>query len=292
MKFNCTAGGLLTALKFGKRTTTRGPRDTWLTSGFLVIAGPTTVTLISTDLQTELTGTISAEILAMGSGVLPAKLADLCAALPSDAVVSVAMENDVAIVKSGRSRYKLNVFSATEFPRSVAALDALEIAVDVADLRDAMAAVAHAMADNDVRYYLNGMCIAIADGVMQLAATNGHRLALQSIPCGQGVRRVILPRKACAVLRAALDSLDIGDGATIVLSFLERALYCEASGWSIHAKLIDGTFPQWDRVMPEVQSSIQFSRADLLGAIKRIGAIGHDNASVRVMIDGDATRLK
>lgn len=283
MNFTVSAGELLMALKFCRRTAARAMRDILPTNGFLLIAGVDSLTVIATDMETELTATIAVEVGGMGSAVLPAKLADICAALPADAAVFVVFDKDIAIVKSGRSCFKLNTFAATDFPRSEPGKSVVEVTADVAALRGAMAAVSHAMADKDVRYYLNGTCFEVAEGVMKLAATNGHRLAVSTIACVGVDRRVIVPHKACALLLSALDSLDVGEGRSIALCFDERAISCESDGWSLHAKLVDGKFPQVDRVLPVVQDAITLDRLAVLSALKRVCAFGNDNA-VRVSI--------
>ena len=147
-------------------------------SNVLVKAEKDKLTLTATDLEIELITTISLVIDEPGSTTIPArKLLDICKALPNEASVSISVKGDKATIQSGRSRFSLITLPAADFPvlDSINSISDFEIPQNT--LRELIDKTGFAMAQQDVRYYLNGLMLEISTGILRAVATDGHRLA-------------------------------------------------------------------------------------------------------------------
>lgn len=148
-------------------------------ANFLIVARDGTLSVTGTDMEVELVGSVAADITQEGEITLPArKLVDIVKALPDGSTIDVAIQDEKATMLAGKSRYTLATLPASEFPATDQVETNDEIVISEKDLKRLIDKTAFAMANQDVRYYLNGMLFDLRDGQLRLVATDGHRLAV------------------------------------------------------------------------------------------------------------------
>lgn len=209
------------------------------------------ITLTGTDLEVEVSATVS------GSGTdgemtLPArKLHEICRALPADADVAISLDKDKALVRSGKSRFKLLTMPVAEFPTIETTAWTSSFSIPQNDLRWLLEKTMFCMAHQDVRYYLNGLLVEISSELVRMVATDGHRLSLAEMPIKNhaGISQVILPRKGVMEIASFLGSTD----ESVEISLGTNHLRVVMEGVVFTTKLIDGKFPDYSKVVPKNQ---------------------------------------
>lgn len=216
----------------------------------LISAQGTRLSLTGTDLEVELVACTQADSAEAGEVTLPArKFLDICRALPEQAILEVSVDAERATIRSGRSRFSLATLPATEFPNIDAVQPLQELAVPQKALRQLLDKTHFAMAQQDVRYYLNGLLLEIGEGRARAVATDGHRLAMCDIEAEAAigeVRQVIVPRKGVLELTRLLDDSE----SEAVIKVGSNHLRVELAEQVFTSKLIDGRFPDYQRVVP------------------------------------------
>jgi len=219
-------------------------------ANLLFRVGDGKVSMTGTDLEVEMVATTEAEKLSDGEITIPArKLFDIVRALPDGARIELKLNGDRVALNAGRSRFTLTTLPASEFPT----VDQIELVEKVSlpeeVLRDLMERTAFAMANQDVRYYLNGMLLDLQEHTLRCVATDGHRLAMKETELQSSVstrRQIIIPRKGVNELIGLLES---GDGV-VELEFGRNHLRLRRGGVTFTSKLIDGRFPDYEAVIP------------------------------------------
>ena len=222
------------------------------------------ITLTATDLEVEIQTTMPAECSEAFEITLPArKLFDICKALPSGLNITIDIEKERALLKSGRGRYTLGILPATEYPAIEAHDSEREIIIPEKQLKYLIDNTAFAMAQQDVRYYLNGLLLEVTQERARAVATDGHRLALCDVPVQmENVEheKMILPRKAVLELGRMLTESD----EPIVLSLSTNHIRFQRGNTVFTSKLIDGKFPDYERVIPAPGGAVMEVETDLL----------------------------
>jgi DNA polymerase-3 subunit beta len=225
---------------------------------------------------------------------LPArKFLDICKALPEGSNIEVNYENERAVIRSGRSRFSLSCLPAKEFPKVEEISSGQRIRLSQRALRKIIDKTHFAMAQQDVRYYLNGLMVEIEQGNLRGVATDGHRLALcdESIDIPEGVnpQQVIIPRKA------VLEILRLFEGTDMMVDLVisSNQIVIESSGIQITAKLVEGRFPDYQRVLPQNTEKTVIANRQLLGqAINRAAILSNERfRSLRVQIETGSMRI-
>lgn len=219
-------------------------------ANFLLVARDGTLSVTGTDMEVELVGSVSAEISADGEITVPArKLLDIVRALPDGSAITFSVSDEKATMAAGRSRFTLSTLPATEFP----ATDQVETLEDVPivekNLKLLLDKTAFAMANQDVRYYLNGMLFDFRDGNLRTVATDGHRLAVCDHDGKLAVeqdRQLIVPRKGVMELVRMLGD----ESAKVSLALGRNHVRLVKDGTKFTSKLIDGRFPDYEAVIP------------------------------------------
>jgi DNA polymerase-3 subunit beta len=193
------------------------------------------------------------------------KLADIWRALPDGADVSVSAEGDRSTIKSGRSRFTLATLPANDFPQIEGGETDVVVSVAQADLRALIDKVGFAMAQQDVRYFLNGMLFEVTEEHLRTVATDGHRLAMCTKGCTLETpitvrRQVIVPRKAVLELSRLLDEED----EAIRIQLGSNHLRVTKGPFTLTTKLVDGQFPDYDKVVPKDASRTLIGDRDAL----------------------------
>jgi len=183
-----------------------------LSNVLLVVEGQQ-LSLTGTDLEVELVGRVPLEEPAQpGEITVPArKLMDICKSLPSDALIDIRIDEQKLLVKAGRSRFSLSTLPANDFPTVEEGPGSLTFSLVQSRLRRLIERTSFAMAQQDVRYYLNGMLLEVQTGILRAVATDGHRLAMCSMEAAiEQVERhqVIVPRKGILELARLLTEQD------------------------------------------------------------------------------------
>ncbi|WP_044873340.1 DNA polymerase III subunit beta [Pseudomonas sp. LFM046] len=221
-----------------------------LSNVLLVVEGQQ-LSLTGTDLEVELVGRVALEEPAEpGEITVPArKLMDICKSLPSDALIDIRVDEQKLLIKAGRSRFTLSTLPANDFPTVEEGPGSLNFSLVQSKLRRLIERTSFAMAQQDVRYYLNGMLLEVNGGILRAVATDGHRLAMCAMEAGiEGVDRhqVIVPRKGILELARLLTEQD-GE-VRIVLG--QHHIRATTGEFTFTSKLVDGKFPDYERVLP------------------------------------------
>ncbi len=207
------------------------------------------LTITGTDLEVELSTHARLTSGTDGKFTIPAKkFLDICRSLPDDAEISVSFEEDRAIVRSGRSKFNLATLPAEEYPNLTDWQSEVDFTIAQATLRRLIEATQFSMANQDARYFLNGMKFETEGNLLRTVATDGHRLAVCTIALEQELQNhsVIVPRKGVLELSRLLEPSDQPARLQIGTNNLRICL----DGIVFTSKLIDGRFPDYRRVLP------------------------------------------
>src|SRR5436190_16177122 len=220
------------------------------------------------------------------------KLQDLLRALPEDAVLNVDTAAGKMTVRAGRSRFNLQTLPAGDYPRmSLAQEKQQTIRLPQKQFRSLLKLAEFAMAQQDIRYYLNGMLLVVDKGSLQTVATDGHRLsyASLSVPGSYTRQEVILPRKTVLEVGKLLEESD--DELTIDL--LANQVRFRFANIELVSKVVDGKFPDYNRVIPTGHSKqIDLSRTELLQALQRAAILSNEKfRGVRLVLGTDQLKI-
>jgi len=220
------------------------------------------------------------------------KLQDLLRALPDDSTLNIDVGNNKMTVRAGRSRFNLQTLAATDYPRIGVAAEQLQtLSLPQRDLRSLFKLVEFAMAQQDIRYYLNGMLLVVDKGSLQAVATDGHRLSWASIGVAGDYARqeVILPRKTVLELGKLLtDSED-----PVTLDILANQVRFRFANVELVSKVVDGKFPDFNRVIPVGHGKhIELDRLELLAALQRAAILSNEKfRGVRIVLAADQLKI-
>jgi len=248
--------------------------------------------ITGSDMEVEMVGQVSADVAQTGNITVPArKLVDICKALPEGARIDVQLNGEKLAMHAGRSRFTLATLPAAEFPSSESRGDADRLKVSAERLRWLIDKTSFAMANQDVRHYLNGLLLEFRNGMLRAVATDGHRLALAEIEAdveGDG-RSLILPRKGVMELSRILPSDD--EGVEIALG--NQFATVQRRGLTLSSKLIDGRFPDYEAVIPMSQDKgMTVPRQQFIQALQRAAILSNEKyRGVRIESDDSTIRI-
>lgn len=230
----------------------------------LVNATRKQIRLTATDLEVELQAQVTVPVTEIGDITLPArKLLDICRTLPEEAQLDISVKKDRALVRSGKSRFTLSTLPATEFPVIDKIKSAKRITLPQNKLHELIERTAFSMAQQDVRYYLNGLMLEPANGILRAVATDGHRLAMCEIEADTGDsngEQVIVPRKGVQELHRLLEDSD----EPVTVEVGSNHIRITTGELRFTSKLIDGRFPDYTRVIPKNADKQLLVNRDLL----------------------------
>ena len=220
------------------------------------------------------------------------KLQDLLRALPEDSSLNVDTAAGKMTVRAGRSRFNLQTLPAADYPRIGLSQEQQQtIALPQRDFRGLLKLAEFAMAQQDIRYYLNGMLLVIDKGSLQAVATDGHRLSYASIAVtgNYSKQEVILPRKTVLELGKLLEDSE----AELTIDLLTNQVRFRFSNIELVSKVVDGKFPDYNRVIPSGHSKqIDLSRAELLQALQRAAILSNEKfRGVRLVLGPDQLKI-
>ncbi len=207
-----------------------------------------TLTIVATDLDIQITEIVEAVVDQPGATtVMVSTLLDIVRKLSGGAPVQIATDGAQLTVTSGRSRFKLNSLPTDDFPMIGAGELPHALEVTAAQISEMIADTRFAMSTEETRYYLNGIFLETRNGMLKAVATDGHRLALSAIAYeGPDIPDIIVPRKAVAEVHKLLGEVK-GD---IRIGLSGSKIRFDLGNVVLVSKLIDGTFPDYNRVIP------------------------------------------
>ena len=236
--------------------------------------------ITGTDLEVELSATITPIAKAESDGdiTVPArKFVDICKSLPDGCDIGFELDGGKAIVKSGRSRYTLATLPATDFPSVQRDDSGFSVTVNQGDFARLLSRTGFSMAQQDVRYYLNGMLWELSDRTFKSVATDGHRLAIAHIDLADTVegekQQFIIPRKGVGELTRLLAD----ESANITVEFGANHIRATTDGMVFVSKLVDGKFPDYERVLPKGGNKLVVAKKeDLKAALSRSAILSNE----------------
>jgi len=253
-------------------------------SNVLLVAKGNALTVTATDLEVELVADAEVSVETDGEiTVSGRKLLDICRALPEGSVIDISMSGEKAAVKSGRSKFSLATLPAAEFPTVEDIKAGQIIKVEQAVLGRLIEKTHFSMAQQDVRYYLNGMLLETGGKYLRAVATDGHRLALCEAEVGGSLdeQQVIVPRKGVLELQRLMS----GEGS-LNIELGPNHVRIQLDGIRFTSKLIDGRFPEYDRVIPKESSNeLNADREAFRGALQRTAILSNEKyRGIRLII--------
>lgn len=257
------------------------------------------LSLSTTDMDMEISESVAAQVDKPGATTAPAAtLFDIVKKLPDDTQVELTLDDsgNQMSVKAGRSNFRLACLPVSDFPELGQGELPTEFSIPANDLRAIIDRTRFAMSTEETRYYLNGIYLHAAEkdgvAVLRAVATDGHRLARFEMPLPEGaggMPGVIIPRKAVGELRKLVD--EAGDSIKISLS--ESKIRFEFDHIIVASKLIDGTFPDYQRVIPQGNDKVvEVNPKAFTSAIDRVSIISDGKSrAIKMTLNGKMMTL-
>jgi len=262
-------------------------------ANFLIAAQGKRVSITGTDMEVELIASLKTDVERDGETTVPArKLVDIVRMLPDGADISVTLEGDKLTISSKRSRFTLSTLPATEFPATDQVETLETVTIQEFALKKLLDKTSFAMANQDVRYYLNGLLFEFRDGGLKTVATDGHRLALCDFDGDLGVadnRQLIVPRKGVLELSRMLSD----SNESVELALGKNHIRLVKGSTIFTSKLIDGRFPDYDAVIPVgADRHININRFSFTHALQRAAILSNEKyRGVRLEASGNSVKI-
>lgn len=296
MKFSIERAALLRSLNHIQSVVEK--RNTIpILSNVLLKAEDGMLSLTATDMDLEINEAVAAQVTEAGATTAPAHtLHDIVRKLSDDSQVEITVEGASMTVQAGRSVFRLSCLPVTDFPELGAGELPVSFEVPAADLRALIDRTRFAMSTEETRYYLNGIYVHAADNegvsVLRAVATDGHRLARFEMPLPEGaldMEGVIIPRKAVGELRKLIDEA----ADTIRIDLSSSKVKFTFDHVVLTSKLIDGTFPDYQRVIPEGNDKIvEIDPKVFTSAIDRVSTISDGKSrAVKISMNGKSMTI-
>lgn len=253
------------------------------------------LSLTATDLEIQVVSKTEVD----GAGVQEAttvsarKLQDILRALPESAAVQLDLQDKRLQLKAGKSKFSLQALPASDFPKIASGSSAgVQIELPQKELKRLLGRVHYSMAQQDIRYYLNGLLLSVSDEGVSVVATDGHRLALAHLPlpgATTGKVEVILPRKAVLELFKLLADTE----ARVSITIRENQVSFVLGYVELVSKVVDGKFPDYQKVIPAGYSKhFVLDRLLLQQALQRAAILSNEKfRGVRWFVAPDSLRI-
>jgi DNA polymerase-3 subunit beta len=262
-------------------------------ANFLLSAREGRLTVTGTDMEVELISSVTAEVSQDGEITVPArKMLDIVKALPDGSKITFSVSDEKATLSTGRSRFTLSTLPASEFPATDQVETLENISVAEATLKKMMEKTSFAMANQDVRYYLNGLLFDFSGSQLRAIATDGHRLAICDLESSidiAGDRQMIVPRKGVMELSRMLS----GDADEVTLAIGRNHIRLVKGNTTFTSKLIDGRFPDYKAVVPVgADKQMLVDKATFIQALQRAAILSNEKyKGVRLEAAGSTIKI-
>lgn len=254
---------------------------------------PNVVSIRATDLDIEITCLADAKVEQGGSLCVPAaQFRDIANKLNDGADVKIEIDDQRMTIKSGRSRFHLATLPAQDWPEITGKETPHEFTIPSKDLAVMIGKVSFAMSSEETRYYLCGIYMHPVEGALRMVATDGHRLSRVEATVPQGAEAipgVIIPRKTAGEVERLLKDAP----SDVVIRLSQNFIRFELGSTVLASKLIDGTFPDYARVIPSsADKHAKINSAALSDAVARVSTIQSDRGrAVRFEFEGSVLEL-
>jgi DNA polymerase-3 subunit beta len=247
-------------------------------SNVLIEKEPGKIRFTATDLEIQITTTIESksggnEISSITLG--GKKLQEILRILPDQSKISIETKENKALIKSNKSRFSLQTLPAQDFPKLSNLLENTnKIVLQQSLFKSLLLSVQYAMAQQDVRYYLNGVLLIIEGNNLKVVATDGHRLAFNAgvINGNHEKQEIIMPRKAVVELCKLLGDTN----ESVEIEFSNQQVKVAFSGINLTSKVIDGKFPDYERVIPKYSNHLSMNRVLIQQALQRAAILSNE----------------
>jgi DNA polymerase-3 subunit beta len=249
--------------------------------------------LMATDLDLQINETVEANVSDPGATTVPAHtLFDIVRKLPEGSQVELSAAEGRMLINAGRARFTLSALPRDDFPVIAEGELPTRFELPAATLRQIIDKTRFAISTEETRYYLNGIYLHVSDGELKAAATDGHRLARVTVARPDGAEAmpgVIIPRKCVAELRKLLDEVD----GTVEVSLSESKIRFGLGNAVLTSKLIDGTFPDYSRVIPTANDKLlRIDPRSFEEGVDRVSTIASERTrAVKMTLDRDRVTL-
>jgi DNA polymerase III subunit beta len=243
----------------------------------LMLAKDNYLTLTGTDLEIQLVSKIEIEQLTPGSITVPArKLLDLCRLLPAKADIQIEQFGDKLKIQSSRSRFSLSCLPSEHYPEFAESEMDKQFSINSGKFKKALEKTTFCMANQDVRYYLNGLMMNISNSKIKLVASDGHRLSIYEDSLEQPTgyeSRIILPRKGVLELYRLLDNPDID----LNILFSNNNIKIAINNLIFSAKLVDAKYPDFSKVFQQpFFAAIPVQKQQLKDSLTRVAVLANE----------------
>jgi DNA polymerase III subunit beta len=247
-------------------------------SNVLIEKEPGKIRFTATDLEIQITTSIESKSNDRETAAITVggkKIQEILRVLPDQSKISIETKENKAQIKSNKSRFSLQTLPAQDFPKLSNQLEgAKKITLSQLALKKLLLSVQYSMAQQDVRYYLNGVLLIVEGNKLKVVATDGHRLAFnsQEIEGKHEKQEIILPRKAVLELCKLLDDSE----ELIQLEFSQQQVKASFSGITLITKVIEGKFPDYERVIPKYDNHLEMNRVAIQQALQRAAILSNE----------------
>jgi DNA polymerase III subunit beta len=262
-------------------------------SNLLLEAKENTIQLTTTDLEMQISLTIKAALQETLSTTISAKkFLDICRSLPEGIDIDLMSKDSRMTVKAGKSRFNLQTLPAADYPVMTKTNgEAIQIQLPQIQLKRLLKQVEFAMAQQDIRYYLNGLLLEVNENKLNLVGTDGHRLSFTSATLNQTYEKadVILPRKTVIELIKLLEDND----EEVMIEIATGQVNFAFGDMRLISKVIDGKFPDYHRVIPTAHTNtFTANRQAILTAMQRASILSNEKyRGIRMVLSEDNIKL-
>jgi DNA polymerase-3 subunit beta len=262
-------------------------------SNVLIETNVSSIKMVATDLEIQIATQQNIELNSEVETVTVSakKLQEILRVLPEKSIVSLEIKESKILIKTNKSRFSLQTLPSKDFPVISNQLEgAIKISIKQGLLRKLLSLVQYAMAQQDIRYYLNGVLLLIEGNQIRLIATDGHRLAYvcSTLDSTYNKQEVILSRKTVN----ELSKLLIDSEEEVNLEVAEKQIRFSFSSIVLTSKIIDGKFPDYERVIPVYTNHLNLDRLTVLHALQRVAILSNEKfRGVRFVLTEKTLRI-
>ncbi len=246
-------------------------------SNVLMVLDETGLTMTGTDLEIQMVAKLDIQEESLGAVTIPArKFLDICRLLPNEADIKFELTDDKVRISSGRGRYVLSTLPADSYPEFTESDYDHQFIISSDQLKKALDKTMFCMANQDVRYYLNGLLLNISNSKIKLVGSDGHRLSFfeDNLNASTGYEaRIIIPRKGVQELSRLLDQPEID----VDVKFSGNHIKITYQNMIFYAKLVDSKYPDFSRVFNQNFNNPILAQTQLLkAALTRVSVLANE----------------
>ncbi len=252
--------------------------------------------MVGSDLEVEISTQIEYETHEELNSTLPGKkLLDILRSLPGEGDVTIDFSGDKATIRSGKSRFVLAALPGSDFPYDKEEVD-YRFKVSVGSLDTLINQTAFSMAVQDARHFLNGMFFEVAAEKITVVATDGHRLSMSACNQTNAAEQpvdCIIPRKCITEIKRILSTFNDNKDHLVNFNIKSNHFYFSIDGYAVKSKLIEGNYPDYNKVFPEsLPHKLDVDKNELKSALQRMSILSNEQfKGVKLSLSSSETKL-